>query len=138
MAKIYPKRKLSSEDISRALNFDSDSDDSNDKLENILGEVSGSYLEFTLNRPRKSYISDSDSDNLSDIDNLNERKRKKNCKYVSLSKFAKKSVHEGKKPFKWDLCDVKFEIKHKLNEHIASVHEGKKPLKCDKCESYLL
>ena len=51
MAKRYPKRKLSTEDISRALNFDLDSDDSNDKLETLLGEDSGSYLEFTLNRP---------------------------------------------------------------------------------------
>ena len=51
MAKRYPKRKLSTKDISRALNFDSDSDDSNDKLEKLLGEDSGSDLEFTLNRP---------------------------------------------------------------------------------------
>ena len=51
MAKRYPKRKLSTEDISRALNFDSDSDHSNDKLEKFLGEDSGSDLEFTLNRP---------------------------------------------------------------------------------------
>ena len=64
MAERYPKRKLSTEEISRALNFDSDSDDSNDKLEKLLGEDSGSDLEFTLNRPRKSYISDSDSDTL--------------------------------------------------------------------------
>ena len=46
MAKRYPKRKLSTEDISRALNFDSDSDDSNDKLEKLLGEDSGSDIEF--------------------------------------------------------------------------------------------
>ena len=51
MAKRYPKRKLSTEDILRALNFDSDSDDSNDKLEKLLWEDSGSDLEFTLNRP---------------------------------------------------------------------------------------
>ena len=38
MAKRYPKRRLSSKDISIALNFDSDSDDSNDKLEKFLGE----------------------------------------------------------------------------------------------------
>ena len=106
MAERYPKRKLSTEEISRALNFDSDSDDSNDKLEKLLGGDSGSDLEFTLNRPRKSYISDSDSDNLSDIDNLNERKRKKYCKYVSPSKFAKKSVHEGKKPFKFEMFNL--------------------------------
>ena len=42
MAERYPKRKLSTEEISRALNFDSDSDDSNDKLEKLLGEDSGS------------------------------------------------------------------------------------------------
>ena len=51
MAKRYPKRRLSSKDISIALNFDSDSDDSNDKLEKFLGEVSGSDLKSTLNRP---------------------------------------------------------------------------------------
>ena len=76
MVERYQKRKLSSEDISRAF-FVSDS---NDKLEKLLGEDSGSDLDFTLNRPRKSYISDSDSDSLSDSDNLNERKCKKNCK----------------------------------------------------------
>ena len=107
MAKRYPKRKLSTEDISRALNFDSDSDDSNDKLEKLLGEDSGSDLEFTLNRPRKSYISDSDSDSLSDSDNLNERKCKKNCKLWSKfmqilhhrslqkHKFYKESWHDS-------------------------------------------
>ena len=39
MAERYPKRKLSTEEISRALNFDSDSDDSNDKLKNYLGKT---------------------------------------------------------------------------------------------------
>ena len=61
MAERYPKRKLSTEEISRALNFDSDSDDSNDKLENLLGEDSGSDIEFTLHRPRKYFMNDSDS-----------------------------------------------------------------------------
>ena len=37
MAERYPKRKLSTEDISRVLNFESDSDDSDDKLEKFLG-----------------------------------------------------------------------------------------------------
>ena len=64
MAERYPKRKLSSEDISRALNFDSDSEDSNDKHEKLLGKDSVSDIEFTLTRPRKSYISDSDSDSV--------------------------------------------------------------------------
>ena len=45
MAERYPKRKLSTEEISRALNFESDSDDSNDKLENLLG---GSAQKFEI------------------------------------------------------------------------------------------
>ena len=76
MAERYPKRKLSTEEISRALNFESDSDDSNDKLENLLGVDSGSDIEFTLKRPRKYFINDSDSDTLSDSDNLKENARK--------------------------------------------------------------
>ena len=39
MAERYPKRKLSTEEISRALNFESDSDDSNDKLEKLLVQI---------------------------------------------------------------------------------------------------
>jgi len=38
------------------------------------------------------------------------------------------SVHEGKKPFKCEICDVQFGVKHGLNEHVASVHEGKNHL----------
>ena len=44
MAERYPKRKLSTEDNSRALKFDSHSDDSKDKLEKLLGEGSGSDI----------------------------------------------------------------------------------------------
>ena len=33
------------------------------------------------------------------------------------------SVHEGKKPFKCNICDVEFAQKSKLNIHIISVHE---------------
>ena len=44
MAERYPKRKLSTEEIARALNFDSDSDDSNDKLEKLLGEKNEHFL----------------------------------------------------------------------------------------------
>ena len=102
MAERYPKRKLLTEDISRALNFDSDSDDSNDKLEKLLGEDSGSDLESTLYRPRKSYISDSDSDSLSDSDNLNERKFKKNvscnqnlCKFCIIDHYRNSNFKES-------------------------------------------
>ena len=74
MAERYPKRKLSTEEIS---------DDSNDKLEKLLGEDSGSDIEFTLHRPRKYFMNDSDSDTMSDSDNINERK----CK-TSLMRVA--------------------------------------------------
>ena len=39
-------------------------------------------------------------------------------------KFGSKvtSIHEGKKPFKCEICDDQFELKHELNEYIASVH----------------
>ena len=42
-------------------------------------------------------------------------------------KFGSKvtSIHEGKKPFKCEICDVQFRVKHGLNDHVASVHEGK-------------
>ena len=36
------------------------------------------------------------------------------------------SVHEGKKPFKYNICDVSFTQKGEINGHFASVHEGKK------------
>ena len=44
------------------------------------------------------------------------------------------SVHEGKKPFKCDICDYICSQKMDMNRHIASVHEGKKPFKCVICD----
>ncbi len=41
-------------------------------------------------------------------------------------------AHEGKKPFKCNMCDVGFVSKEDLNRHIASLHEGWK-LQCDYC-----
>ena len=43
------------------------------------------------------------------------------------------SFHEGKKPFKCDICDHSFSQKRDLNTHVASVHEEKKQFKCDIC-----
>ena len=37
-------------------------------------------------------------------------------------------VHEGKNPFKCDICDRCFSQKADLNRHVAYVHEGKKYL----------
>ena len=36
------------------------------------------------------------------------------------------SVHEGKKPFNYNIFDVSFTHKGEINGHFASVHEGKK------------
>ena len=45
------------------------------------------------------------------------------------------SVHDGKKPFKCNICEASFPQKQNLNIHIASVHEGKKPFKCNSCDA---
>ena len=37
------------------------------------------------------------------------------------------SVHEGKKPFKCDICDANFTQKPNLKQHIESDNEGNKP-----------
>ena len=60
-------------------------DDSNDKLETLLGEDSSSDIEFTLKRPRKYFINDSDSDTCESCFNL---KKDLNVHIAS--------VHEGK------------------------------------------
>ena len=39
------------------------------------------------------------------------------------------SVHEGKKPFHCEMCDVQFELELELNEHIALVHEERNHFK---------
>jgi uncharacterized Zn-finger protein len=36
-------------------------------------------------------------------------------------------VHEGKKPFKCNICDANFSTGGNLKGHIESVHKGKKP-----------
>ena len=44
------------------------------------------------------------------------------------------SVHEGKKPFKCDICDYSSSQKGHLKTHVASVHEGQKTFKCHICD----
>ena len=38
-------------------------------------------------------------------------------------------VHEGKNPFKCELCNHTFFQKSNLNVHVASIHDGKKSFK---------
>ena len=48
-----------------------------------------------------------------------------------MNRQVDEAVHEGKKPFKCDICGAKFAVKQGLKNHVESVHEGKKPFKCD-------
>jgi hypothetical protein len=34
------------------------------------------------------------------------------------------SVHEGKKPFKCDICDYSSSDMRDMNRHVASIHKG--------------
>ena len=43
-------------------------------------------------------------------------------------------VHEGKKPFKCEVCDYSCSQRSTMNVHVASVHERKKPFKCNICD----
>ena len=40
------------------------------------------------------------------------------------------SVHDGKKPFKCEICNVAF-----TQKHMASVHEGNKSFNCNNCDA---
>ena len=42
-------------------------------------------------------------------------------------------IHEGKTPFKCDICSTSFGYKFHLNKHIARVHEGRNEFKCEMC-----
>ena len=97
MAERYPKRKLSTEEISRALNFESDSDDSNDKL----------FEEQSL---MKCLIW------MNILHQFMKGRNHSNVTNVNLVLIWKKD----------------------LNVHIASVHEGKKPYRCQMCDINLM
>ena len=44
------------------------------------------------------------------------------------------SVHEGKKPFRCNICDYSCSQKSNMKSHVTYVHEGQKPFKCDICD----
>ena len=47
----------------------------------------------------------------------------------NITNTALETVHEGIKPFKCSICDVKFAVNNQRN--IKSAHKGKKQFKCD-------
>ena len=44
------------------------------------------------------------------------------------------SVHEGKKPFKCEICDFRCNQKAKMTQHVLSVHQKKRLFKCNFCD----
>ena len=42
-----------------------------------------------------------------------------------------RTIHEGDKGLKCDICDFKFGHKANLHWHVVTVHDGKKLLKCE-------
>ena len=46
------------------------------------------------------------------------------------------SIHEGKKPFRCEICDYSCSQEGAMHIYVASVHEGKKPFKCEICDYY--
>jgi hypothetical protein len=59
------------------------------------------------------------------------KKRKSNVTYVRKG-FAQDP--EGKKPFKFEVCDYSCVENSNLKRSMTSVHEGKKQFKCEVCD----
>ena len=45
------------------------------------------------------------------------------------------AVHEGRKPFKCDVCNSNFAHKGDVTNHRTLVHDGKRSFKCDVCNA---
>ena len=45
------------------------------------------------------------------------------------------SAHEGKEPFKCNVCNATFTEKGSLKQHASTIHERKKPFKCKICDA---
>ena len=45
------------------------------------------------------------------------------------------SVHDGEKPFRYEICNRKFATKGMMTDHVSSVHEVEKPFKCEVCKA---
>ena len=51
--------------------------------------------------------------------------------FTRISKIHKAAIHEEMKPFKRKIYTASFTNSRYLNAHILSVHEGKKPFQFD-------
>ena len=45
------------------------------------------------------------------------------------------SVHEGKRPYKCDHCELRFEEKSKMKNHVSVVHDKQKSFNCGSCDA---
>ena len=45
------------------------------------------------------------------------------------------SAHEGKEPFKCNVCSATFTEKGSLKQHVSTIHERKNPFKCKICDA---
>jgi len=45
------------------------------------------------------------------------------------------SVHEGKRPYKCEHCELRFEEKSKMKNHVMVVHDKQKSFNCGCCDS---
>ena len=53
-------------------------------------------------------------------------KHSPNTKFLQASVLNVPQLHKGKKSFNCNECNICFDKKGKLNEHIAAIHEGKR------------
>ena len=58
------------------------------------------------------------------------------CKMFTYKTVLKQhiGVHEGKKPYKCDICAYCCSQKGTMNRHVAFVHERKETFKCEICD----
>ena len=72
------------------------------------------------------------------IESVHEQKKPFKCNICDVGfshkGYLDKHIHEEKKPFKCNDCGTSYSRKGNLNRHIKSVHERKEPFKCNYCD----
>ena len=56
-------------------------------------------------------------------------------KFLNKNKFFLENRSEMEKSLECEVCQKSFKTKSYLKKHIASAHEGKKPFKCNLCDA---